>query len=826
MRLIDRPHLLKTGLTACALVCALVLVAAGILTTQAGSSPDAPSHRTAPAAAGDWRIVSATPVGGQRINAVLVDHAGRIWAGTEERGLAFWDGVAWHGLTTRDGLPDNRVLSLFEDRQGRVWAATGTGIGYTSPQTAELATPDKTKPTEAPSQTMDGALAAPEGAGPEVPDGAGHTAMGFHRLDVIGLPSLPVLSITEAADGVIYMGTGSGLGRWQADRGIEPVAEFAGQRVNALHTRGDGTLWAGTALGLWRLEAGKWAPITADDSPAASRIRHIVENSNGMLYVWAEDREIWRSRGVVWQQVELPRDLSADITALGSAEGRLWLGTHEGVWANESAIWQQYDARLLPGPAATAFASSPDGSLWIGTGGGLVEYRPERTPPTVEIVVVNGVTSREGAVELAQGRIELLEVAASDRESPPDRLTLFTQLDGVDDLPQVRDGEVITAYSDHRLAAGRTVLHVWAQDEAFNRSAPADVLLVTPDLIYLPFGVAVRKEVAYPILATTALLLIAAAMIWVGISARRRSIQRAAAAEATRVQAVVARGFNPYRGARVESRSIEARLPEGPVLEVTRTLDGGNVLLLGEKGMGKTPTLRRVAAALSTQGGGDPVSIPAYLDLSSARPDTLLHILMGRVVAGTEPLVVGEQPRLRWHDTSPDVYSAREFNADLQILLAFLRPVVTPRQVRFVLLLDEVQLLDGYPSRAVEDIRALLVRTMGGQLRAVLAGERAPQISGDLKDLFRQVDLEPIGDATARELVVEPVRGVYTWTPDAVDMAVREAAGRPERLLEIAAASVQHALADGRIDITAHDTADALSSDAASAASDIPADRS
>ena len=814
MRLIDRPHPSKTGLTACALVYALVLVAAGILTTQAGSSPDTASHRAAQAVAGDWVIVPDAPVGGQRINALLVERAGRVCAGAEERGLAVWDGTAWYGLTTRDGLPDNRVLSLFEDRQGRVWAATGTGIGYVSPESA-LATSEVTQPEKATSKEPAGdARKGPEGAGPEEPDGAGHPEVVFRRLDVAGLTSLPVLDFAEGPDGAIYMGTGSGLGRWQEARGIEPVTEFAGQRVNALHARDDGTVWAGTARGLWRLEAGKWAPITAEDSPAASRIRGIVESPAGMLYVWAEDREIWRSRGVAWQQVELPAALSKEITAIGFEKGRLWLGTHEGVWANESSIWQQYDARLLPGPAAAAFASSPDGSLWIGTGGGLVEYRPERTAPTVEIVVVDGVISGEGAVELGRGRIEELEVAASDRESPPERLVIFTQLDGVDDVPQVRERGTIRAYGDLRLAAGRTVLHVWAQDEAFNRSAPADVVLVTPGLIYLPFGLAVRKEVVYPILSAAALLLIAAATIWAGISARRRAVARAAAAEAARVQAVVAREFNPYHSAAAESRSIEARLPEEPVREVVQTLDGGNVLLLGEKGMGKTPALRRTAGLLSAQASDDPISIPAYLDLSSVRPDMALHTLMGRVAAEAGRLVVGEQPRLQWHEASPDSYDAREFHDDLQVLLASLRPVAGPRQIRFVLLLDEAQSLDSYPPHAVENIRGLLVRTMGGQLRAVLAGERAPQILGDLRDLFREAHLKPVSDATARELILEPVRGVYTWAPDAVDLAVREAAGRPERLLEIAAASVQHALAGGRIDITAHDVENATSSGA------------
>lgn len=800
MRLIDRSHLSKAGLTAYALVCAVVLVAAGILTSQAGCSPDTPDHRAASAVAGDWRAVSEAPVGGQRINALLVDRAGRVWAGTEERGLVVRDGSAWYALTTRDGLPDNRVLSLFEDHQGRVWAATGTGVGYASPQATALATPEAARTDEPAS-----------GA----PDGAGHLAMVFHRLEVMGLPSLPVLAFAEDTDGAIYMGTGSGLGRWQEDERIEPVAELAGQRVSVLHTRGDETLWAGTSRGLWRCEAGKWAPITADDSPATATIRGIVESPEGMLYVWAEGREIWRSRGVAWQQVELPAAFSKDITAIGFAEGRLWLGTHEGVWAGESSIWQQYNARLLPGPAAAAFASTPDGTLWIGTGAGLVEYLPERNAPTVEIIAINGMAPKGGAVELRRGRIEQLEAVASDKETPAVRLIFLTQLDGVDDVPQVRSGGTIIAYTHRRLPAGRTVLHVWAQDEAFNRSAPADVILMTPDLIYLPLELAVRKEVAYPILAAIALLVVAAAMTWAGISARRRAVARAAAAESARVQAVVAKGFNPYRGAAADNRCIEARLPEEPVQEVAQTLDGGNVLLLGEQGMGKTPTLGRIAGALSARDNGHRVSIPAYLDLASTRPDTILHTLMGRVAAGAEPWVVGEQPRLQWHEASPDAYGTPEFHADLQILLACLRPVVIPRQIRFILLLDDAQSLDDYPPRAAENIRGLLARTMGGQLRAVLAGERVPQMVGDVKDLFREISLKPLSDPAARELVAGPVQGMYTWSPAAVDLIVQEAAGRSERLLEIAAASVQHALADGRIDITAHDVALAISSDAA-----------
>ena len=482
MRPIDRPLPPKTGLTACALFCALVLAAAGILSTQAGSSLDTLSQRATEATGGEWRTESTAPVAGQRINALLVDRAGRVWAGTEERGLAVWDGASWRSLTTRDGLPDNRVLTLFEDRQGRVWAATGTGLGYVSPD-------------------------AP-----------------FRRLGVTELPTLPILAFGQGADGAIYMGTGGGLSRWQEGKTPEPVEELAGQRVTALRTRRDGSLWAGTEHGLWRLATGKWTAITAEGSPGEARIRGIAESPERMLYVWAGSNELWRTRGLVWERMELPPALATDITAIDFAHGRLWLGTHAGVWAHEAGIWQQYDARLLPGPAAAAFAPAPDGSLWIGTGGGLVEYRPERSAPTVEIVAVNGIRPEEGSVTLSRDRIERVEVSASDGQTLPDRLILDTRLDGVDDVPRAQRAGAITAYGDRRLEAGSTVLHVWAQDEAFNRSAPADVTVITPDLVYLPAGLALRSEVVYPILSAAALLLAAGVMAYAAIAVWRWTV--------------------------------------------------------------------------------------------------------------------------------------------------------------------------------------------------------------------------------------------------------------------------------------------------------------
>src|SRR5579875_2572804 len=59
---------------------------------------------------------------------VIVDQTGRLWIGTLNRGLNWFDGRRFHSITTRNGLSDNAVLSLASDDQGTLWVGTHRGL--------------------------------------------------------------------------------------------------------------------------------------------------------------------------------------------------------------------------------------------------------------------------------------------------------------------------------------------------------------------------------------------------------------------------------------------------------------------------------------------------------------------------------------------------------------------------------------------------------------------------------------------------------------------------------------------------------------------------
>ncbi len=60
---------------------------------------------------------------------ILKDKNDRMWFGTS-KGLAYWNGNGFTTLTKSDGLPDNKVQSLFQEVSSVMWVGTKRGVAY------------------------------------------------------------------------------------------------------------------------------------------------------------------------------------------------------------------------------------------------------------------------------------------------------------------------------------------------------------------------------------------------------------------------------------------------------------------------------------------------------------------------------------------------------------------------------------------------------------------------------------------------------------------------------------------------------------------------
>jgi hypothetical protein len=98
------------------------------------------------------------------------------------------------------------------------------------------------------------------------------------------------------------------------------------------------------------------------------------------------------------------------------------------------------------------------------------------------------------------------------------------------------------------------------------------------------------------------------------------------------------------------------------------------------------------------------------------------------------------------------------------------------KTVKLVLLMDEIDTLNGYELRTNLNLRGLFMGPLKENLVLVMSGlflkmDWSEQGGGSppFNFLSREIELQPLDDAHARQLITEPVKGFYTYEPTAID---------------------------------------------------------
>ncbi len=746
-----------------------------------------------------WQVIRDDGLADQRINTILTDSAGRTWVGTERNGLAQWDGKRWQHLiaspavpgiaspavpgTEREGVPDQRIVSLFEDRRGRIWVGTGSDIGYLGP------------------------------------DGQWRF---FGR--PAGLAGLPVYGFEQDPDGVLWLATDGGVSRWDEAAGFSIVPELAGKRVNAVRRSRDGALWLGLPdEGLRRRPFGQsWAPVTLADGSALRGIvvGGIEESSDGSLWIGTGNDGLWQYAGGQWRRVDgtLP---SPKVLAVNYSLTNLWVGTYAGLSRSDGATWQTYSGSVLPSSKVLAIAPGAAGETWIGTEAGLVRYRPAAIKPWVRIVSVNLQGPVNGAVTLNDGKLQAVQLDAGALGTRFDDLVFLVQLVG--DPAERIVTEPTVFFENLALTPGSHTLRVRVRDADFNYSAPSEIVLAValprPEVI-LPGGRRVPADIFYPSLVL-GLLAVGGLASAGGISwrARRREQQQAAALE-THQRDALARHFNPYVcGEPVRQPDMFFGRDE-LLRRIFNALHQNSIMIHGERRMGKTSLLYQLAERLRETDDPEWVFIPVLVDLEGTPQTQFFYLLMEAtwgVLRGyvTSPAVPGTAapPALRFGARPAAEYNDRDFTADLRLLLEGLKDLVAPRNMRVILLMDEMDVISSYDTLVQQQLRRIFMSSLAGNLGAVVAGVQISKAWDRMEspwyNLFNEIALEPFDRVAALELLMEPVQGTYTWEPAALEFVLAQAEGRPFRLQQYGLEAVNQMLAAERARITLADVQDA-----------------
>lgn len=723
------------------------------------------------------------------VTTAWLDSTGVLWLGTEGAGLVRYDGHTVQRLTEEAGqLPENYVRALVEDDDGYLWIGTARQGLFRAPL---IGVSDLTQVDPASWQ---------------------HFAK-----DVLG--SNVLRAAARASDGSLWFGTLAGVAHFLPDRNgggtIGSWERFSVQdglgaeqvSHNALIVDGHDRVWVGTPAGVSRYDptSGHWRTYTTADGLSNNRVLSLAATPPGaeqeLIWAGTADGTVSQYNASTDRWTTFASQTGPVFALLATADHELWIGTAGGVRRHDlsNGLWSAYSqADGLVANEIRVFLQDQDGTIWIGTSAGISGYRPSSKRPVVRILSVNGHKPIKGHVEVLAGEPVAIAYLGGDLVTSSERLGYRGRLSRVDRGWRIME-RLQTTYP--ALAPGSYTFQVQVWNAALNLSEPATVALDVVPTVNLPLFGRVREALAIPLVG---LLLVA--MSGIGVSGVLISRNR------RRRRQAIKRRFNPYISGEpiLDSDMFYGR--EQILAKILNTLHENSIMIYGERRIGKTSLLHQLANQLRRAKDPEYLFVPVYVDLEGTPQEALFHVLMEEIVQ-VLPDYLQELPPLHFQRLAAEEYDDRAFSRDLRTLLEALK-ASTRKRVRLILLLDEIDVMSRYDSVVQQQMRRIFMRTFAENLGAVVAGieisKEWDRIESPWYNLFNEIELGPIDDESARRLILEPVKGIYKFDPEAVEFIMQQSQGRPFFIQQYCLEAVNHMLAAGRSRVTLSDVQQAL----------------
>ena len=349
------------------------------------------------------------------VYSVLEDREGSIWLGLAGRGLARWRGYReWEAFTPDGGLDSELIYAIQLLGNGTVLVGTEDGlfVGRKTGNQWVWRRHDKVgrMPVHSLLLERDGSLwLGTERNGAARIDSRTGNIEWFRQEH--GLKGASPYSIVLDRSERLWAATESGLFVARiSDKQFQRVDGVPAVPCWVVKEAPDGSILVGTNTGLYLLSGEKWRRISTADG-----LLHDV-----VLSVAARSGEIWvgywfsgsvtriQTDGARFSMTHFGRDLGGRGEMsyfLGfDALGQLWDGTDQGVRAWDGKHWTQYqhdDGLIWDDCDLGAFASEADGTVWIGTSGGLAHFTPNllKRPVLSPAVVFARLTLGKTTVE-------------------------------------------------------------------------------------------------------------------------------------------------------------------------------------------------------------------------------------------------------------------------------------------------------------------------------------------------------------------------------------------------------------------------------------------
>lgn len=269
---------------------------------------------------------------------IVQDESGNVWLGWVGDGLSCFRDGQWVTYRAPAMLPNNTVLSIFEDSDHDLWIGTENGLLRISNTGVSLL------------ENRDGIA-------------LGNSSTIYEN----------VSTIYDAPDGSLWIANGHlyRIKHWSLIPFALP-AQVRTVNVRTVFKDRTGTLWLGTGgQGVVSIRNGVATRYTTRQGLVNNFIRAFCEDRSGRLWVGTDGGvSVWNgktfknydmSNGLVYPSVR---------TIVETKDGSLWIGTDEGISLARNGAWVKLPVlRSLLRYRIWSIHQDNQGDLWIGTRG-------------------------------------------------------------------------------------------------------------------------------------------------------------------------------------------------------------------------------------------------------------------------------------------------------------------------------------------------------------------------------------------------------------------------------------------------------------------------
>ncbi len=213
---------------------------------------------------------------------------------------------------------------------------------------------------------------------------------------------------------------------------------------------------------------------------------------------------------------------------------------------------------------------------------------------------------------------------------------------------------------------------------------------------------------------------------------------------------------------------------------ILNTLHNNSLMLYGPRRIGKTSLQHELKRRLETLKDPDYLYIPVMIDLQGTSEDRFFNTLIEDILEACRPRlkdVLSFELQRNKND-----YSGREFSRDLKTLIDALKKT-TEKQLKLVLLIDEVDELNKYSEQVNQRLRSVFMKSFADNLVAVMSGayirKNWESEGSPWYNFFQEMEIPPLQADDATNLICEPVKGIFSYDARAIDSILEYSERKP-----------------------------------------------